>query len=117
MPDEAKFNVLRSAGYTIPNLCCFCKHSSFEARHDWGVCSELQYEHGKHTGGTRSASVSRMGTCGFFKEAPGADAVLGSHAEFRPSQAPAEKLPPSRGKKQRKRCNPAPNGVTESITI
>ena len=103
MPDESKFTALREAGYQIKATCLFCVHGKFPHGSLWGECQRHQYEHGKHTGGSRNASVLGLGSCPQFEEDTVKVAVLGlgAHTEFLPGRTPKE-LPKSRGKKQRR---------------
>lgn len=68
--DDNKLHKLRDIGYTIRKCCGICIHGNFKLHTDWGVCSEHDYEHKKHTGGEkgseRSLSIHRYGSCKLF---------------------------------------------------
>jgi hypothetical protein len=89
MPDDNKFQKLRTVGYSIPGLCIYCKHSKFDgpkADDGWGTCSLHQYQHLKHDNPTagRGVSIHVTGTCPNFEwdEARVAKSGLGAHLEF-----------------------------------
>lgn len=64
MPDENKFQALRDAGYSIPVTCGICVHGHFPTKDAlWGTCGKIKYQHLKHTGPDREASIVRLGSC------------------------------------------------------
>ena len=82
MPDPNKFQALRDAGYTIPVTCDLCVHSTFPSTGSmWGTCEKIKYQHEKHTGPARDASIIRSGTCPMaaLRVQRG---VFGAHQEF-----------------------------------
>lgn len=89
MPDENKFQKLREIGYSIPGLCCYCKHGVFEgpkALDGWGTCALHTYTHRKHGNpeGGRGVSIHASGRCPQFEVNPEriARTGLGAHEEF-----------------------------------
>lgn len=81
MPDPNKFDALRESGYTIPVTCGLCVHGHFPfADGMWGTCGVIKYEHLKHTGPQREASIVRYGTCPKAKLSVGVQ--FGAHQEF-----------------------------------
>ena len=83
MPDINKMDALHKAGYNVPVTCGLCVHGNFDQGFSmWGTCGVIHYDHAKHTGPDRDASIVRCGTC--------PQAVLdrdlinqfGSHREF-----------------------------------
>jgi hypothetical protein len=67
--DANKSQKLREAGYEVRPCCHFCEHGYFVPNPDalWGTCSILKYEHLKHSGPPRDASISCYGHCPQFK--------------------------------------------------
>jgi len=102
MPDENKFEKLRTVGYRIPGNCGLCKHGQFPGGNLWGQCGLHTYDHGKHIGAVRGVSIVQIGTCPSFTEDPTkiSGVGLGAHEEFLPGRSPQE-LPPSQGRKQK----------------
>ena len=76
MPDPNKLDALTLAGFTIKEICGLCKHATFKGGSDWGTCSKIPYEHGKHTGATRAASIHKAGHCRSFAANPASQADL-----------------------------------------
>ena len=69
MPDENKFRALRTAGFRIVPTCASCAYfnrTDDRSRGDplaWGTCRLVRYEHAKHSGSIREASVRADGQC------------------------------------------------------
>lgn len=86
MPDDNKFEKLRTIGYTIPGLCSYCKHANLAPAQSWGTCRLHTYQHLKHANPTegRGVSIHATGTCPQFERDPQRVALsgLGAHEEF-----------------------------------
>lgn len=70
MPDQNKLDALARAGFSIKATCGLCVHATIRVGSDWGTCSKINYEHGKHTGPSREASTHRAGSCSLFELDP-----------------------------------------------
>lgn len=66
MPDLNKLEALSAAGYVIRGSCGTCKFASIRGT-GWGSCSKIQYDHLKHTGDARNASIHTSGWCPSFE--------------------------------------------------
>jgi len=62
VPDPSKLDALKAAGYVIRACCGLCQHATLKPGTDWGTCSLVSYQHGKHTE-IRQASIHRAGHC------------------------------------------------------
>lgn len=62
MPDPNKLKVLKEAGYIVRPSCDSCEHFII-GTNKWGTCGVIKYQHSKHTGDPRNASVRRDGWC------------------------------------------------------
>ena len=83
MPDPNKFEALRSARFQVRSVCSYCVFFRVGNRAAWGVCTKIPYEHQKHTGPKRAASVPATGFCPEFEaHQPDIEAHLGAHIEF-----------------------------------
>ena len=86
MPDDNKFEKLRSVGYGIPGVCRVCQHGQFGDKTEWGTCAKHKYEHRKHANpdSGRGVSIHVMGTCPEFETDPVrlGKVALGAHLEF-----------------------------------
>ncbi len=81
MPDENKLQALEDAGFQVKRTCLRCAH--FDAgRANWGTCRKISYEHKKHTGEPRQASVPADGWCPQHETWLEAKALLKGHAKF-----------------------------------
>jgi hypothetical protein len=81
--DRNKLAVLQDAGYQIAPSCGICRHRNFaSAVAIWGTCQRLRYEHQKHTGEDREASIFRGGSCPGFELDRVSHAALGGFAVF-----------------------------------
>lgn len=67
MPDQNKLDALAKAGFSIKATCGLCSHATIRVGSDWGTCSKIRYEHGKHTGPSRDVSIHRAGGCPLFE--------------------------------------------------
>ncbi len=76
MPDPSKLAALGSAGYRLRDICGICVQARFPSPTDWGTCSKIAYEHGKHVGAPRQASIHRSGWCPAFDPDPAKKADL-----------------------------------------
>lgn len=81
MPDPSKFRALKSADFSIPPTCARCGFF-VKGANGWGTCRVIPYQHEKHTGDTRFASVPADGTCPGFTRCESEIAKLGAHVEF-----------------------------------
>lgn len=81
MPDENKFETLRSLPYVVQKVCGLCKHGVFP-NNDWGSCSNTAYQHKKHTGDVRQVSIVKAGSCSNFELDETKATTLGAHREF-----------------------------------
>lgn len=70
MPDEAKLAALRAHGFKVVRTCASCAYFNHRDTPShvrdpmlWGTCRLVRYEHGKHTGSVREASVRSDGAC------------------------------------------------------
>jgi hypothetical protein len=76
MPDPNKLAALAAAGYVIHDTCGSCVHADFRGPTPWGSCKKIRYQHGKHTGDLRQASIHRSGSCSSFELASVTEADL-----------------------------------------
>lgn len=83
--DENKLRALREAGYTIPSACGTCANFRAAPAAEWGTCSAIPYDHLKHTGPSREASVNQAGVCPSWIASAARIARLGAFAQFSPS--------------------------------
>ncbi len=67
MPDQNKLDALAKAGFSVKATCGICAHATLRVGSDWGTCSKIRYEHGKHAGPSREASIHRAGGCPLFE--------------------------------------------------
>lgn len=67
MPDQNKLDALSRSGFSIQAACCICKHATFNGGSAWGTCSQILYQHAKHTGSARAASIHAAGHCAKFE--------------------------------------------------
>lgn len=70
MPDKTKLDALDKAGFKIKATCGICVHATIRVGSDWGTCSLIRYEHEKHTGSPRDASIHKAGGCALFELDP-----------------------------------------------
>jgi hypothetical protein len=83
MPDENKFQALTDAHFVVRRTCLRCAHfMRFQTGAEWGTCGLITYEHLKHTGPPRNASVPVDGSCPEHKFRESAKAELGAHQRF-----------------------------------
>lgn len=61
--DDNKKTELQLAGYVIRRCCGTCDSVVLNGAQVWGTCRVHQYEHGKHDGNPRQASVCTWGYC------------------------------------------------------
>ena len=82
MPDPNKFEALRKAGFKVRPTCRRCVH--FSGGSGWGTCAKIPYDHLKHTGPARYASVPVDGWCPShkFHKYHNLKHPLGAHEEF-----------------------------------
>lgn len=84
MPDENKLQALADAGFIIQRTCYRCVN--FQVAHPmqqrWGTCALISYDHLKHSGPPRQASVPPDGSCPRHEFGPYAEADLGAHSRF-----------------------------------
>lgn len=82
--DANKLNILKEVGYHVPNLCCFCSHSSFPSKLDnWGTCGKITYQHKKHSDSERQLSITRFGHCeDWFEPLISSISQLGAYNQF-----------------------------------
>lgn len=80
--DVNKLEALRGAGYRIPPTCGLCVHARLAPGQAYGTCRAIPYEHAKHSGPPREASIWRGGVCDKFESGgPGAlERALGGFA-------------------------------------
>jgi len=81
MPDENKLSALEEAGFQVKRTCYRCGFFDAGAR-GWGTCRKITYEHKKHTGKPRQASVPVDGWCPHHETWTEAKALLGAHRRF-----------------------------------
>lgn len=83
MPDENKFEGLRSIEYGILITCGLCVHGPWVAE-IWGECAKHRYQHIKHKNPERGRglSVHVTGTCLDAEADPRKIEALGAHKEF-----------------------------------
>ena len=81
MPDENKLQSLEDAGFQVKRTCYRCAHFDEGAR-GWGTCRKIIYEHKKHTGAPRQASVPVDGWCSQNEVRTEAQALLKGHSKF-----------------------------------
>lgn len=83
MPDPNKLQALRESGFKVRPNCSYCRFFRIGNRPSWGTCEKIPYEHQKHSGPARHASVPATGVCPAVKVIQEAvESHLGSHAEF-----------------------------------
>lgn len=89
MPDENKFEKLRSIGYRIPITCGLCIHGPWPAE-VWGTCDLHKYQHLRQDNPNegRGISVHVSGTCSSAAPDPNMFKSLGAHIEFLEPQGP-----------------------------
>ena len=68
MPDINKIRALQNAEFRLRLGCHFCIHSTLKPIRDWGTSGKISYQHEKHTGEARQASIHRSGYCAYFEE-------------------------------------------------
>jgi len=81
MPDENKLRALKEADFQVRRVCYRCAFFDEGAR-GWGTCRKITYEHRKHTGAPRQASVPVDGWCPQQETWLEAEALLGEHRRF-----------------------------------
>jgi hypothetical protein len=107
--DENKAQALRDAGYRVRGCCSLCQNKNFpKPRADWGTCKVNLYDHKKHTGEPREASVHRTGWCPNFVMEEGAEAQFGKYSEFVEGATDPKALKPT---EVRYTKGPAPCGM------
>ena len=78
--DQNKNEALARAGYRIPPSCGLCVHARLASGSAWGTCKVIPYEHLKHSGPQREASIWRGGVCDAFSAAADLVRQLGAFA-------------------------------------
>lgn len=81
MPDENKLKSLDDAMFQVKRTCYRCAHFD-EGGRGWGTCRKITYEHKKHSGDERQASVPIDGWCPDHETWSEARALLGAHQQF-----------------------------------
>ena len=81
MPDENKLQALEDAGFQVKRTCYRCAHFDGGGR-GWGTCRKITYDHKKHTGESRQASVPVDGWCPENAPWLEAEALLKVHRKF-----------------------------------
>ena len=81
MPDKNKMQALRDAGFCVLQTCSLCGYF-IKGANGWGTCKAISYQHLKHTGDIRFASVPNQGHCNRFVEFASEVGKLGAHQEF-----------------------------------
>lgn len=94
MPDPAKIEALQAAGYKILPVCLTCKHLNPAGPRSraWGTCQLVSYEHGKHTGEPRKATVHVAGSCDKHEMRDGHHIGLSDTGFLRFTQTEANRL-------------------------
>jgi len=65
--DANKIDMLRESHYTVGKCCALCASFRPGVKSPlWGTCKRHLYQHGKHTGDRREASVMACGSCPSF---------------------------------------------------
>lgn len=83
MPDENKLAALEAAGFKVRPACASCVYFSAGVMPDWGTCSITSYDHKKHRGPSRDASVPSIGWCHrYVKDDAKLAALAGAHVRF-----------------------------------
>lgn len=74
--DANKLSKLKEIGYTVKLTCGLCKHADIPPGRDFGTCKLVQYDHLKHSGGSRQLSIHRSGGCSKYEPSDTRDVLL-----------------------------------------
>jgi hypothetical protein len=80
--DANKLAVLKEIDYKILPCCGLCSYAGLDKGSNWGTCTQIFYNHAKHTGPARALSIHRLGTCPNFNAVADAEVQLHGFAEL-----------------------------------